>query len=36
VTFWQFKAATPRLRAIPFERVLPLDAARPDHADWRK
>jgi hypothetical protein len=36
VTFWQFKAAAPRLRAIPLERVLPLCGAQPDRADRRK
>jgi hypothetical protein len=36
VTFWQFKAVAPRLRAIPLERVLPLCGAQPDRADRRK
>ena len=36
MTFWQFKAAAPRLRAIPLERVLPLCGAQPDRADRRK
>ena len=36
MTFWQLKAAAPRLRAVPLERVLPLCGAQPDHADRRK
>ena len=36
MTFWQCKAAAPRLRAIPLERVLPLCGAQPDRADRRK
>ena len=36
MTFWERRELSPRLRAIPLERVLPLCGAQPDRHDRRK